>query len=418
MRFQKGRKGVWPIVGLGLLLCLWASGDAQAEAVYTIGVLQPFSGVYALLGEEAYAGSQVAMDELNAAGGVLGRKVVLVKKDDKSDVATGVRQANDMILRDKVDAIIGPTSSAVLLGIIEVTKEQKMIHISPVANTQKATVERIHPYYFQVVPNSHMESQSIVEYLQQTKFKTYVTIALDYEWGQNTVALIKQELAKKRPDVKQIGEYWPPLKETDFSSYITATLNLKPDLVVGILAGSAYQTFIRQARGHKFFDKVIFLTSGFEGDVMPLGKEMPEGIRIYSRGAFYAIDTPKMKKFIDSYKKITKQYPTCWAILGYDSTIALADAVKKANSFDRDAIAKTLETTQFDTLRGKLSFRPIDHQMNSPEYFATTVFDKEKGFCVGKDAVVVPGESLFRSEADIKAVREKAGIKFVPWSQQ
>jgi branched-chain amino acid transport system substrate-binding protein len=245
-----------------------------------------------------------------------------------------------------------------------------------------------------------------------------VTIALDYEWGQNTVALIKKELGKTRPDAKQLGEFWPPLKETDFSSYITATLNLKPDLVLGILAGSAYQTFIRQARGYKFFDKLTFLTLGFESDVIALGKEMPEGMRIYTRGAFYAHDTPKMKQFIDDYKKIMKQYPGCWAVLGYDSVMCLAEAIKKVGGFDRDAIAKALETTQFETLRGKLSFRDIDHQMNSPEYFATTVFDNEKGFCVGKDVLVIPGEKLFRTPEDIKEAREKAGIEFVPWSKK
>jgi len=151
---------------------------------------------------------------------------------------------------------------------------------------------------------------------------------------------------------------------------------------------------------------------------MAVGKELPEGMRMYTRGPFYAIDTPKMKRFIDAYRKIAKQYPTCWAILSYDSVMALAGAIKKVGSFDRDAIAKALETTEFDTLRGKLSFRAIDHQMNSPEYFATSVFDKEKGFCVGKDVVVIPGETLFRPEEEIKAVREKAGIQFVPWSKK
>ncbi|MEJ2716081.1 MAG: ABC transporter substrate-binding protein [Deltaproteobacteria bacterium] len=416
MRVPMGRIGGMMVLVLGLALCLWPSGAVQAADVFKIGVLEPFSGPYAIYGEEAYAACQVAANELNAKGGVLGRKVVLVKKDTKGDVATGVRQANDMILRDKVNAIVGPTSSGVLLGVIEVTKEHKVIHLSSIANTEKATLLRIHPYYFQVVPNSHMESQAIANYLKKVKFKTYVTIALDYEWGHSTVELLKQELAKTKPNAKQIGEFWPPLKETNFSSYITATLNLKPDLVVGILAGSAYQTFIRQARGYKFFKKVAFLSHGFEGDVMAVGKEFPVGMRMYSRAAFYAVNTPKMKKFIEAYRKVKKAYPTCWAILSYDCVMAIADAVKQAKSFDRDKVAKALETMQLNTLRGKLSFRAIDHQMNSPEYFATSYYDKKKGFALGKDVVVVPGESLFRSPEQVKKLRKKAGIDFVPLS--
>ncbi len=241
------------LVGIATICLL--TDRVQAQDTYKVGVLQPFSGPYSIYGEEALAARQVAADQLNATGGLLGKQITLIKKDTKGDVATGVRQANDMILRDKVDAIIGPTSSSVLLGVIEVTKENKTIHISSIANTEKATLEAIHPYYYQVVPNSHMESQAIANYLKGLDFKTYVTIALDYEWGHSTVALVKKELEKSKPEAKLLGEFWPPLKETNFSSYITATLNHKPDLVIGILAGSAYQTFIRQAQGYKFFDK-------------------------------------------------------------------------------------------------------------------------------------------------------------------
>ncbi|MFH1116949.1 MAG: ABC transporter substrate-binding protein [Pseudomonadota bacterium] len=416
MRVRNVTTGRLMVLTLGLALCLCLSGNVGAEEVYKIGVLQPFSGPYAIYGEEAFAACQVAADQLNTAGGIGGRKVELVKKDTKANVETGVRQANDMILRDKVDAIVGPTSSGVLLGVIEVTKEHKVIHLSSIANTENATLERIHPYYFQVVPNSRMESQAIANYLKNLDFKTYVTIALDYEWGHSTVGLLKKELAATKPDAKLIGEFWPPLKETNFSSYITATLNQKPDLVVGILAGSAYQTFIRQARGYKFFDKTMFLSHGFEGDVMALGKEFPVGMTIYSRGAFYAVNSLEMKKFIEAYKKVKNQYPTCWAILSYDSVMALADAVKKAGSFDRDAVAKALETTEFATLRGKLSFRPLDHQMNSPEYFATSYYDPDKGFCLGKNSKVIPGDSLLRSAEEVKKIRAEKGIEFVPWS--
>ncbi|MBI5251469.1 MAG: ABC transporter substrate-binding protein [Desulfomonile tiedjei] len=418
-RIRKVNRALMIVLGLFILGTIHLSMDVSAvmaEETYQIGVLQPFSGPYAIYGEEAMAACQVAADQINAAGGILGRKVVLVKKDTKAEVATGIRQANDMILRDKVDAIIGPTSSSVLLGVIEVTKEHKVIHISSIANTEKATLEGIHPYYFQVVPNSYMESQAIANYLKGVDFKSYVPIALDYEWGHSTVDLLKKELQQTKPEAKLQAEFWPPLKETNFSSYITAALNQKPDLVIGILAGSAYQTFIRQARGYQFFDKVKFLGHGFEGDVMALGNEFPEGMRMYSRGAFYAVKSPKMDTFISDYKKITNQYPTCWAILSYDSLMILADAVKKAGTIDRDAVAKALESGKFDTLRGNLSFRDLDHQMNSPEYFATSYFDKSKGFCVGKDVVVVPGESCFRSPEEIKKVRSEKNISFVPWS--
>ena len=404
------------IILVGALASSMYQEAEAAEKTYKIGVLQPFTGVYSMLGEEAYAACQVAADQINASGGLLGRKVELVKKDDKADVATAVRQAKDMVLREDVEAIIGVTSSGALLGMIEVTKEDKIIHISTISNSELATLERVHPYYFQTVPNSYMESEAIAKYLSGVDFKNWVSIASDYEWGRGTISRLKAVLEKTKPQVKHIAEYWPPLKETDFSSYITATLNHNPDLVVGLLAGSAYQVFIRQANGYKFFEKVKFLCPGFEGDVMALGAEFPEGMRIYSRGAPYALKGPMMEAFTSAYQKVLNRYPTCWSILSYDGMIALAEAVKKAGTFNRDAIASKLETEKFKTLRGELYFRDIDHQMNSPHYFATSVFDKGKGFSVGKDVVVIPGEQNFKSVDDIKKYRAEKGIEFVPWS--
>jgi branched-chain amino acid transport system substrate-binding protein len=401
---------------LSVLLLGLGQGVAMAAETYKVGVLQPFSGVYSIYGEEAYAACQVAADQINAGGGILGREIELVKKDTKVDVGTGVRQAKDMILRDEVEAIIGVTSSGVLLGVIEVTKEHKVIHISTISNTELATRDRIHPYYFQVVPNSYMESEAISGYLRGVDFENWVSIALDYEWGHGTISRLKAVLEKTKPDVKHIGEFWPPLKETDFSSYITATLNQKPDLVVGILAGSAYQVFIRQATGYKFFERTKFLSHGFEGDVMALGREFPEGMRFYSRGAPYALKGKMMDAFTSAYMKIAKKYPTCWSILSYDALIVLAEGVKKAGTFDRDSVAEALETAKFNTLRGELYFRDIDHQMNSPHYFATSYYDKAKGFCSGKDVVVIPGEQNFRSAEEIKKIRGEKGVSFTPWS--
>ena len=399
-----------------LFLTPATQGVAQAQQTYKIGVLQPFSGVYAMLGEEAFAACQVAADQMNASGGILGRKIELVKKDTKADVATAIRQAKDMILRDNVEVIIGVTSSGALLSVIEVTKEHKIIHLSTISNTELATLERIHPYYFQLVPNSYMESEAIAKYLSDVDFKNWVSIASDYEWGHGTITRLKGVLEKTKPQVKQIAEFWPPLKETDFSSYITATLNQNPDLVVGLLAGSAYQIFIRQARGYKFFDKTRFLSAGFEGDVMALGNEFPEDMRIYSRGAPDALKGPAIEKFTSAYRKIINRYPTCWSILSYDAMSVLADAIKAAGSFDRDAIAKKLEGEKFTTLRGELYFREIDHQMNSPHYFSTSTFNKEKGFAVGKDFVIIPGEQNFKSPEEIKKFRADKGIDFAPWS--
>ena len=139
---------------------------------------------------------------------------------------------------------------------------------------------------------------------------------------------------------------------------------------------------------------------------------------IYSRAPFYGINNPRhtafQKKFIDR-----TGYPgAAYAIIGYDGMMLIKEAIQRANSFDKDAIAKHISGGTFDTLRGKLTWRPIDHMPNAPVYFATTVFDKEKGYCVGKDVTVVPGDELMRTPEEVKKIRAENKIVFKPWHEK
>ncbi|HOD79273.1 MAG TPA: ABC transporter substrate-binding protein [Syntrophorhabdus sp.] len=389
-----------------------------AAETYKIGVIQAFSGVFSVYGEETYPACEIAVDKVNAGGGVLGRKMELFKRDTKAQPDTAVRATQDLINRDKIDALLGGTGSGELLGALEVTREHKVIHLSSSSNAEKANIERIHPYFFQMTPNTYMEASSAARALANHKFNTYVTIALDYEWGHANVETFNQIIKEVNPNAKNIGEYWPPLKEVDFSSYITAILNKKPDLVYGVFVGGTFQTFIRQARGYRFFEKVKYHCQGMEPDLMALKEEFPEGQRIYSRGAWYAIKNPEMDAFRKEYVKRTGREPGAFAILAYDNILALAESIKRAGSFDRDAIAKALATGKHKTLRGELYFRPLDHQMNSPMYFSTSYFDKKRGYCIGKDILIVPGEKTWRSEEETKKLRAEKGIKFTPWSEK
>jgi branched-chain amino acid transport system substrate-binding protein len=401
----------------GLLLHASIASGLAAET-YKIGVIQGFSGVFSVYGEETYPACEIAVDKVNAAGGVLGRKMELFKRDTKAQPDTAVRATQDLIGRDKIDVLLGGTGSGELLGALEVTREHKIIHLSSSANAERANIERIHPYFFQMTPNTYMEASSAAKALADYKFKTYVTIALDYEWGHANVETFNEIIKKVNPNAENIGEYWPPLKEVDFSSYITAILNKKPDLVYGVFVGGTFQTFIRQAKGYRFFEKVKFHCQGMEPDLMALKEEFPEGQRIYSRGAFYAIKGPEMEAFHKEYVKRTGRDPGAFAILAYDNITALAEAIKRAGSFDRDAIAKALESGKFKTLRGELYFRALDHQMNSPMYFSTSYFDKKRGYCIGKDVLVVPGDKTWRSEEEINKMRAEKGIQFTPWSEK
>ena len=401
-------------VGIGI----WPAQIFASAPTYKIGILQPFTGPYALYGKAVHDACKIAADEMNIAGGIKGRRIELLTRDTKAKVDVGVREAQDLILRGGVDAIIGVTSSGVNLGVIEVTKEYKVIHISTIANTEKASLERIHPYYFQTVPNSYIDTTSTARFAMKMPIKNFITIAADYEWGHSSVEIFTGHMSKERPEVQWTKKFWPKLGEVDYTSYVTAILAEKPDICFAWFAGADFMNFVKQAKGYGFFEKVRFVGPAFEDDLMDLGAEFPEGMLIYSRGAFYGIDTPQMKTFQQKYLTATGRYPSCWAILSYDAFTCLMESIKRAGSFDKDAIAKNLEGGKFKTLRGELNFRPIDHMMNSPMYFSTSFFDKAKGFCIGKDVTVVPGENCMRSPEEIKKIRAEKGIVFKPWHEK
>ena len=410
-------RGKWgTLCILATILCtVFLAQAAQAASVIKIAMVDTSTGGAALYGLAGIEGAKIAVAELNAAGGLLGRKVEMIVRDDAAKPDVGAREMRDVILREEVAMVLGPVSSGVLLAMSEVSKENKTILISHTANTERAFVERGHRYIFSVVPNTFIEGSAMGLHMAKKPYKKYMIIGPDYEFGHIQGEAFERRLKENKKDVEIVGRVWPKLGETDFTSYITAIIAAKPDAVYGNLFGSDLIAFTKQAKGYDFFSKFPFAALYDVDTLQGLGKDVVEGVIGYERGPFFVIrnlaPSQRFEDFIKTYRAATNKYPSTWAINAYDGVMAWAKAVKKANTVETEKVVDALEGLELDSLRGPGRYiRKIDHQANVGSYIGVVAWDKSfPDFAIWKDATYIPGDQVWRSEAEVKEVRAKAG---------
>ena len=401
----------WMVVSIAVLTVSTTPAVAQ-QAPIKIGVVGGLSGAAASIGQAWADAIKMGTDEINGAGGIMGRKAAITIRDTEFKVDVGVREAKDLVLREKVNFLLGAVSSGVSLAIsTSVSKEYKVIQIASVANTHRQTVELFQRYFFQVVPNTFMEGRAAATIAaKQPGWKSYYTIGYDYEFGRMQAGAFVETIKKLRPDVKIVGQHWPPVGETDYTPYITSILAAKPEVVFSNLFEAGLAAFVKQALPYGFFQKVKFVSLADVSSMMAV-PEMPEGVLGYTRGEFYCENTPEMKKFTESFHQRYKYYPVSYAVMGYDSLNVLKKAIEKAGSIETEAVLKGLEGLTYDSLRGKFTIRPLDHQADVPEYVGWTVKDPKYPFVILKDIVKVAGSQIMLSEDEVKQMRAVATKK-------
>jgi len=391
----------------------FASGCLAGEA-YHLGVDLAITGTGALYCKDGVDAIKLAVEEINTQGGFLGEhpiKLFIRDSHTKPDVA--VREAKDLILREKVRAILGTYSSACAVAIKPVAQEYKVLHIPAISNSENITKVNFSPYTYQVVPNSYMQAKAVVlgvaELAKKKGWKEYMTIASDYEWGRstqnNTVALLKQ----MAPELKLKKEFWPRLGETQFTSYITAIMGQKPDFVIGSVASKDNVAWMKQAKAYGFFDKIPYPGSLISvSELIVQSKGLTRGLIGLCRAPFFAhLDVPMMADFVKNFRAKYDRYPSDWAVMEYDAVYVLKQGIEKAGSINTEKVKDALKGATVDTTRGQLSFREIDNQLSCSSYIGVVADDPAYPFPIYHDIVEVKGPDSWRPEAEIVEARAK-----------
>ncbi|MGE0852771.1 MAG: ABC transporter substrate-binding protein [Hyphomicrobiaceae bacterium] len=367
------------MAALGALLI---GGPAAAQNTIKVGVPMPLSGPAALYGEPAVKGARMFVDEINAAGGVLGKKIELVVRDSKASADEAVRVSREMILKEEVQFLVGTLTSAEGPAVSTIAKENKIVLIAPIPKTDQLTAPKnLHPYVFRTAANTTMEGRSAAEIVASWKnVKKVATIAHDYAYGQDVAKAFVDHVKKLRPDIEVVDQQWPKLGEADYTPFINAQMAKKPEAVFSAMWGGHFVTWAKQAKPLGFFELVQnrVVNGGEAGSVeatRALGPDYPFGIYGNSYDiADYAGQPDAHKKYIDRVKAYTKEDPpSTWPLTVYVAMQFLVEGIKKANSVDSDKVAKALLDLTIDTPFGKQTLRAKDHQADRGQFYGKMV---------------------------------------------
>lgn len=391
-----------------MLVLLFATSSFAAEAI-KLGGMMPLSGVAAGLGITCKQGAELAVKEINAKGGVLGRKFDLMVSDSKANVQESVSLANRYIQRDNVNFLYGVVSSAAVLAVGQVAKQQKVPFMATVASTDTFTKEKWNKYIFRAGTCNSQEANSLALYVAKKKnLVKYYNIGPDYEYGRTMWSVFKAKLAAENPKAEFIGEQWPKLFSPDFTPYINAILAAKPDAVFCSLWGGDLVTFIKQAEPYGLFKKMkwIIATGADLTVTQALGKNMPTGLIADQRYYFNWPKTKRNEKFVKAYRAAYHNYPSAWAAEGYDGIYFLAAAIKKAGSLDTDKVIAALEGLTLNLPRGKATLRKEDHQLSCNFMVGETVFSKKYPFAIVGKTEVFPASKVLYSIKEWEAAQK------------
>ena len=389
-----------------------AAKPTAAKEPIKLGAIYCFAGPCYMLSESAINGIRIAAEEINAKGGILGRKLDVIVRDTEMKVDVGARETKDLMLREKVNFLEGPCSSGVGLAMQVVHSEQKILRVTTMANTEAQVVDKFTPYIVQIVPNTYMEAIAATRYLVKKvpNAKKFCTIAPDYEYGRREEAAFAEEIKRLVPDAEILYEAWPKPGEKDFTAFITAIMAKKPDAVHSSLFGGDLVAFTKQAAPYGFFEKTPFIALYDLPVLLALGADAPEGTMGFGRGCFFMDPNPKMMQFVEKYRKARGAYPDSWAVQAYDGVYLIKAAVEKAKTVETEAVIKAMEGLALDSLRGQFFIRPLDHMGSVPCYQGVIAKDPNYPFKTWKDISRIPGEQVWRSEASVREVWKKTGV--------
>jgi branched-chain amino acid transport system substrate-binding protein len=376
---------------------------AQAQDVIKIGEVNSYKAQPAFL-EPYKKGMELAVEEINASGGINGKKVQLIVRDDNANPGDAVRAAEELVSREKVDVLTGSFLSNIGLALTDFAKQKKFFFLAAEPLTDKIVWQNGNRYTFRLRASTYMQVAMLVPEAAAMKKKRWAIVYPNYEYGQSAAASFKTLLKAAQPDVEFVAEQATPLGKVDSGSVVQALADAKPDAIFNVLFGADLSKFVREGNTRGLFQgrDVVSLLTGEPEYLDPLRDETPNGWLVTGY-PWYGIQTPEHKAFFLAYHAKYKDYPRLGSVVGYSSIKSLAEGMKKAKSTDTEKMIAAFRGLRVSTPFGPVVYRAQDHQSTMGAFVGRTKNEGGKGTMV--DYRYIDGSKVQPSDAEVKKLR-------------
>ncbi len=387
--------------------------SGHAAKVLKVGIIDAFSGGAAPMSIDNVNGFKMAINAVNAKGGVNGTKIEFVTRDDKFKPDISLAMAKELVMKENVDILLGTISSASSLAVSDLSKREKIPFLVTGAKSEKITGEKGHRYVFQVDENTTMSGKAAAQYLAKQPYVKYWIAGDDMEYGHAITSSVWNNLKALKPNVQLLGQTWWKVGEADFGPYITQIMSAKPDFVILGAAGSGIIGFLKAAKTTGMNKAVpLYVHTAIDHTMLfANGLDAPEGVVGTAHYLFHYPETPENKAFVAEYRKLYDKFPTMPAFYGYTAGQFIVKALEKlGGKFDREKFVDALEGMVLDnTAVGRLEMRACDHQTILPTFVGITKkVPQYKDFLIATDIVTVAPKDGAPSCEEIKKARAAA----------
>lgn len=390
--------------GTLLSLLLLGGNAAVAKDVIKVGEINSYKTIPSFL-EPYKKGIELAVHEVNEAGGLLGGKQLeVIIRDDGGNPGAAVREAQNLLSRDKVDMLAGSFLSHIALAISDFARQRQVFFLAGEPLTDKMTWGNGNRYTFRLRDSTYMKTRMLVPAALEFKKKRWALIYPNYEYGQSAIETFKEEMRKQQPDIEFVLEQAVPLNKIDAGSVVQALADSGAEALFNVLFSTDLTKFVRAGQTRNVFDDLptVSMLSGEPEYLDTLGEDTPIGWFVTGY-PWYAIDTPEHDAFLNAYQDMFNDYPRLGSIVGYMMVQSLAAGIERAGSTETEDLISAFRGLEHMSPLGPIYYRPQDHQSTMGAYVGT--LDIKDGQGIMTNIEYVDGKDVQPSDDEIAKLR-------------